>query len=189
MPTITTSDFRKGTKVEIDGQPWLMIEMNFVKPGKGQGIYRTRLRNLLNGTIIDRTFKSGDSIESADVREGDATFLYKDRNGCVFMDSETYEQHTLSEEQIGAPARFLKDDMAVRIVYWNETPISVTLPNHVNLKITETDPSARGDTVGNVTKPATLETGVVVQVPAFVKTGDLVRVDTRSGDYIERVNL
>jgi len=188
MGIVTTSDFRKGIKVEIDGQPYLMLECEFVKPGKGQAIYRTKLRNLLTGAIIDRTYKSGDSVQSADVREGDATYLYRDKSGYVFMDTETYEQYHLTAEQIGEPAKFLKEEMPVRMVYWNNTPITVTLPYHVVLKVTYTEPAVRGNTAGNVMKPATLETGATIQVPAFVQVGDLVRVDTRTGEYIERAN-
>jgi elongation factor P len=188
MGTITTSDFRKGLKVEVDGQPYLMAECQFVKPGKGQSLYRCRLKHLINGSTLDRTYKSGDSLNAADIREGEGTYLFKDKNGYVFMDAESYEQYHLTAEQIGDCVKFIKEDMPARLVYWNDIPITVAMPNHVVLKITYTEPAARGNTSGNVTKPATVETGAVVFVPAFVELGDNIRIDTRTGEYIERAN-
>lgn len=187
MPQISTSDFRKGIKVVIDGEPYEMIECNFVKPGKGQALYKTKLRNLLKGTIIDRTYKSGDSLEAADVRKGSGQYLYRDAHNLVFMDNETYEQHALPEETVGDQAKFLLEGATCDLLYWNDQLIGITAPAHVVLEVTETEPAARGNTATNVTKPATVETGAVVTVPAFVKTGDKIKIDARTGTYIERV--
>lgn len=187
MSIVTTSDFRKGVKVQIDGKPYLMEECDFVKPGKGQAIYKTRLRNLLDDTLIDRTFRSGDSLEGADVREGKGSFLYKDKENYVFMDANSYEQHPLTARQVGDQGRFLTDGAECGLLYWNDVLIGATLPKHAVLKVTYTEQAARGNTATNVTKPATLETGATVSVPPFINTGDKIRVDTRTGEYLERV--
>ncbi len=188
MPQIPTGEFRKGIKVILDGEPYEMLECNFVKPGKGQALYKTKLRNLLKGTIIDRTYKSGDSLEQADVHRGEGQFLYRDPNGgYVFMDNETYEQETLSEEACGDDAKFLLEGTNCELLYWNNRLIGMTPPQHVVLEVTYTEPAARGNTATNVTKPATVETGATVMVPAFIEQGEKIKVDTRTGQYIERV--
>ncbi len=183
-----TSDFKKGLKVILDNEPHLMIEMEFMKPGKGQAVYRTKLRNLIRGTVIDRTYRSGDKLDSADVTEGEAEYLYADATTCHFMNSETFEQFSISKETLGDTAGWLKTGMTVYVVYWEERPISVEPPNHVELAVTYVEPAARGNTATNVQKPATLETGAVVPVPAFINIGDVVKVDTRTGEYVERVS-
>jgi elongation factor P len=187
MPQINAGDFRKGIKIVLDGEPYDMMECQFVKPGKGQALYKCRLRNLLRGTILDRTYKSGESLEAADVRKGDGQFLYRDPNGLVFMDSESFEQYTISDEIMGEGARFLMDGAVCSLVLWNEKVIEVIPPPHVNVKVTYTEPAARGNSTSNITKAATVETGTEIQVPAFIETGDLVRVDARTGEYLERV--
>ena len=187
MAQINTSDFRKGIKVVIDGDPFEMLECNFVKPGKGQALYKTRLRNLLKGTILDRTYKSGDSLEGADVHRGDGQYLYRDATGYVFMDQETFEQHTIPAESVEEQMRFLKDGAVVQLLFWNGQVIDMTPPQHVVLEVTYTEPAARGNTATNVTKPATVETGAEVQVPSFVNQGDKIKIDAATGSYIERV--
>ena len=186
MPNINTGDFRKGIKVIVEGDPYEMLECNFVKPGKGQALYKTRLRNLLKGTILDRTYKSGDSLEAADVRKSDAQFLYRDPNGYVFMDNETFEQYTIPEEVCKDDARFLLEGAICHLLYWNDTPIAMTPPQHVVLEVTYTEPAAKGNTATNVSKPATVETGAVVHVPAFIEQGERIKIDATTGSYLER---
>lgn len=187
MATYNTSDFRKGLKVQLDGDPYLMIECNFVKPGKGQALYKCKLRNLLRNTVIDRTYKSGDSLEEADVTEIDAQFLYSQGDQFVFMDNASYEQYELTKDQVADAWQFIKEGMTCAMVLFNNSPISVTPPNHVILKIEYCEPGAKGNTATNVSKPVKLETGAEIACPAFVEIGDLIKVDTRTGEYIERV--
>lgn len=184
---INTGDFRKGIKVLIDNDPYEMFECNFVKPGKGQALYKTKLRNLLKGTILDRTYKSGESLESADVHRSEGVYSYRDGNGYVFMDNDSYEQFTLSEEVCGADMKFLQEGAAVGMLYWNGQLISMTPPQQVILEITYTEPAAKGNTATNVTKPATVETGAEIQVPAFINQGEKVKIDVETGKYVERV--
>lgn len=187
MATINTSDFKKGSKVILEGEPYEMLLVEFVKPGKGQALYKCKLRNLLRGSLLDRTYKSGDSLEAADIRRNDGQYLYKDSSGFVFMDQQSYEQFPITAELIGDQAGFLQDNMVCELLYWNDQPIGVTLPQSVVMKVTYTEPAVRGNTSGNITKAATLETGVEIQVPAFVETGDMVKVLTQTGEYVERV--
>ncbi|MDR3181393.1 MAG: elongation factor P [Planctomycetaceae bacterium] len=187
MALVNTSDFRKGLKVQIDGDPYIMQECNFVKPGKGQALYKCKLRNLTRGTMLDRTYKSGDSLESADIEEIDAQYLYKDNHGFAFMDNTSYEQYELSEEIVDDAWKYLKEGMICKMMLFNNTPMGVTPPNHVVLTVEYTEPAAKGDTATNITKPAKVDTGAEIPVPIFVKTGDKIKVDTRTGEYIERV--
>ncbi|NOZ21742.1 MAG: elongation factor P [Planctomycetes bacterium] len=187
MSTISTSDFRKGVKIEIDGKPYLMEACEFTKPGKGQAVYKTKLRNLLDNTLIERTYRSGDTVEAADVHVGKGSFLYKDKNNFIFMDSQNYEQYAMAAEQVGQGGEFLLEGTECELLYWNNNLIGVTAPSHMVLEVTYTEQAARGNTATNVTKPATLETGGAVNVPAFINTGDKIKVDTRTGEYIERV--
>ena len=187
MPQINTGDFRKGVKVVLEGEPYEMIECNFVKPGKGQALYKTKLRNLLKGSLLDRTYKSGDSLEAADILKSDGQFLYRDPNGFIFMDNETFEQHTLSEEAFGDAAKFLQENATCQLLYWNGNLIEATPPAQVVVEVTYTEPAARGNTATNITKPATVETGATVNVPAFISTGEKIKIDARTGQYIERV--
>lgn len=187
MPQINAGDFKKGAKILIDGEPYDMLEVNFVKPGKGSALYKTRLRHLIKGTIYDRTFKSGESMEAADVRKGDGQFLYKDTNGYVFMCKETFEQYTLLEDAVGDSAKFLQDGAVCNLLYWNDTIIGMTPPQHVIMKVTYTEPTARGNTANALTKPATVESGATITVPAFVGVGEIIKIDTWTGEYVERV--
>jgi elongation factor P len=182
-----TSDFRKGIKVQIDGEPYKMVECNFVKPGKGNALYKCKLRNLIRGTILDRTYRGGDSLEAADVEETDAQFSYRQGDTFVFMDNNTYEQYELSSEQVDDAWKFLKEGMVCQMTLYNGNPIAMAPPNHVELKIEYCEPGAKGDTATNVTKTAKIETGAEIIVPAFVNMDDVIKVDTRTGDYVERV--
>lgn len=188
MATYNTSDFRKGLKVQIDGEPYLMTEMNFVKPGKGNAMYKCKLRNLIRGTMLDRTYKGGDSLEAADVEQTDATFLYRQGEDYVFMDSKSFEQYEVSGEQGGDIWKYLKDGMAVTITLFNGSPITIDPPTHVELEVVDCAPGAKGDTATNVTKPAKMETGAEFIVPGFVKIGNVLKIDTRTGEYVERVS-
>jgi elongation factor P len=183
-----TSDIRKGLKVLLDdGNPYTIIEFQFVKPGKGAAFTRTRFKNLLSGSVIERNIRSGEKLEPANVEEKGMQFLYKEGEGFVFMDQKSYEQVNVSADTVGDDARFLKDNLDVSVLFFNDRAVGISLPNFIIFKITHCEPGARGDTSGNVTKPATLESGAVVGVPLFVKEGEYIRVDTRSGEYVERV--
>ncbi|OHB68479.1 MAG: elongation factor P [Planctomycetes bacterium RBG_13_63_9] len=186
MATHSTSEFRKGLKVQLDGDPYLMIECNFVKPGKGQALYKCKLRNLIRNTVIDRTYKSGDSIEAADIEEIDAQYLYRQGDQFVFMDNQTYEQYELSSEQVDDVWRYLKEGTSCSMVLFNGTAIGLTPPNHVVLRVEYCEPGAKGNTATNVTKPCKVETGTEFDCPSFVEMGDLIKIDTRTGEYLER---
>lgn len=187
MGTYSTSDFKKGLKVQIDGDPYLMIECNFVKPGKGNALYKCKLRNLLRNTQLERTYKGGDTLESADVTEIQAQFLYKQGDKFVFMCNESYEQYELTADQVDDAWKYLKEGMVCSMVLFNESPISVTPPNHVILKIEYCEPSVRGNTATGLSKPVKVETGAELICPAFVEMGEYIKVDTRTAEYIERV--
>jgi len=187
MALISTSDFRKGLKVQIDGDPYIMTECQFVKPGKGNALYKCKLRNLNKGTTLDRTYKGGDSLEAADITEIDAQYSYKDGEHYVFMDNGTYEQYDLTAELVDDGWKYLKEGMLCKIMLFNNQPMGVTPPNHVVLAVEYTEPAAKGDTATNVRKPAKVETGAEFPVPPFVNIGDKVKIDTRTGEYIERV--
>lgn len=182
-----TTDLKKGYKLIKDGAPWVVAESQFVKPGKGQAFFRTKLKHMMTGRVVDHTYKSGEKIEKADTEERTFSYLYPQADGAVFMDSTTYDQITLTNEQLGDTVKFLLDGTEVDIMFWDGAPIGVTPPNFVNLKVTETEPGFKGDTSSNTTKPATTETGLVVNVPLFVDVDDVLKVDTRTGDYVERV--
>ena len=187
MPQVNAGDFRKGIKIVLDGEPYEMLECNFVKPGKGQALYKTRLRNLLKGTILDRTYKSGDSLEAADVHRSTGQYLYRDANGYIFMDNDSFEQYTLPAAAVEDDMRFLQENANVDLLFWNGQPIEMTPPQQVILEVTYAEPAAKGNTATNVTKAATVETGAEVQVPAFISQGDRIKIDTATGAYIERV--
>jgi len=187
VASYNTSQFRKGLKVQMDGDPYLMIECNFVKPGKGQALYKCKLRNLVRNTVLDRTYKSGDSIEAADIQEIEAQYLYRQADTFVFMDNQSYEQYEISKEQVDDGWRYLKEGMVCSMLLFDNNPIGVTPPNHVVLKVEYCEPGARGNTATNVTKPCKVETGTEFDCPSFVNMGDLIKIDTRTGAYIERV--
>jgi elongation factor P len=182
-----TSDFRKGLKVQIDGDPYIMFECNFVKPGKGNAFYKCKLRNLVRGTVLDRTYKGGESLEAADIEETDVQFLYRQGEVFHFMDNTSYEQYELTLEQIDENWRYLKENMTCMIVLFNEQPLTLNPPNHVDLEVTYCEPGAKGDTATNVTKVAKMESEAEFTVPAFINQGDIVKIDTRTGKYVERV--
>jgi elongation factor P len=186
VASYNTSDFKKGLKVQIDGDPYLMVECNFVKPGKGNALYKCKLRNLLRGTILDRTYKGGDSLEAADVTDIDAQFLYRQGDMFVFMDNANYEQYELTQAQVDDAWKYLKEGMVCSMVLFNNNPISVSPPNHVVLKVEYCEPAIKGNTATNLTKPVKLETGAEVICPAFVGIGDLIKIDTRTNEYLER---
>lgn len=182
-----TTDIKKGFKIVIDGAPYAFVEHQFVKPGKGQAFVRSKLRNLLTGSVIERTWKSGEKLEKADVEENQMQYLYPEGDGRVFMDTTTYEQLTLSNEQLGDTVYYLLDGTMVDVLFFAGRPIGVTPPTFVELVVTETEPGFKGDTSGNITKPAKVQTGLEVQVPLFVNQGDKLKIDTRTGEYVERV--
>jgi elongation factor P len=186
MASYNTNQFRGGLKVMLDGDPCSIIENEFVKPGKGQAFSRVKLRNLKTGRVLERTFKSGESIEAADVVEMDMQFLYSDGEIFHFMEPNTYEQYEANTSTVGDAARWLKEQDTCTITMYNGSPLSLEPPNFVVLKITETDPGVRGDTAQGGSKPATLETGAVIRVPLFVGEGELIKVDTRTGEYVSR---
>ncbi len=186
MATYSTNEFKRGLKLMLDGDPYTIVENEFVKPGKGQAFNRVKVRNLKTGRVIERTFKSGEKVEAADVMDTDMQYLYNDGEMWHFMHPETFEQIGASEAAIGEEAKWLKEQDICVVTLWNGEPISVLPPNHVVLTVTETDPGVRGDTATGGTKPAICDTGAVVQVPLFVEVGDQLKVDTRSGEYIGR---
>lgn len=184
----STSDFRKGLRIEWDGKPYEIVDFLHVKPGKGGAFVRTKLRNMLTGRVTDQTFRSGERVERPDLQERGMQFLYKDeQNHYHMMDNETYEQVFLTEEQLGDTRDLFHDGIVVKILYYQDRPIGVDLPTFVVLTVAETEPGVRGDTASGGSKPATLETGLIIQVPFFIDVGDRVKVDTRSRAYIERL--
>ena len=183
---ILAGDLRPGIKVEMDGVPFVVTNFQWVKPGKGGAFMRTKLRNLRTGSVIERTFRTEEKLPTADLEENQVQFLYQSGDEFHFMNTETYEQFFLSKDQLGEARKYLKEEMVVTIVSHRGTPLTVEVPTFVELFIRDTDPGVRGDTASGGSKPATLETGAVIQVPLFINVGDRVRVDTRTGAYIER---
>lgn len=187
MANYNTNEFRAGLKIIIDNDPYNIVENEFVKPGKGQAFNRVRIRNLKTGRVVERTFKSGDTVEAADVVESSMQYLYNDGSYWYFMHPESYEQFQANDTIVGEAVKWIKDQDICTITLWNNQPLTIDPPNFVVLKITDTDPGMRGDTSGGGGKPATLETGAVVRVPLFVQSGELIKVDTRTGEYVSRV--
>ena len=187
MATYSTNEFRQGLKIMLDGEPCVVVESEFVKPGKGQAFARVRLRKLISNKLLEKTFKSTDSAEGADVMDLNLTYLYNDGEFYHFMNNETFEQLAADEKAIGDNAKWLLDQAECIVTLWNGRPIQVTPPNFVELEIVDTDPGLKGDTAGTGGKPATLSTGAVVKVPLFVQIGEVIKVDTRSGEYVSRV--
>ncbi len=181
------ADLKKGLKILIDGVPHGITQFDFVKPGKGQALYKCRLRNMMNGSQFDRTFRSGDSFESAPLDSRNMQYLYKDDSGYVFMDSKTFEQVAIDGDTLGDDKYFLVDNMDVEILMFGEIGIGVTLPIFVNMRVSQSDPWVKGDTASGNNKPATIETGYTLQVPSFVEEGTLIQIDTRTGEYVTRV--
>ncbi len=184
---LDTSEFRKGLKIEVEGLPFEIIEFQHVKPGKGGAFVRTKIKNLLTGNVLDRTFRSGDKVGRPDVDEREMQYLYAEGDTYCFMDNKSYEQVLVTVEALGESRNFLKANINASILFYKGRAIGVSLPNAVDLAVMKCDPGVRGDTVSGATKPATMETGYVVQVPLFVNEGDVLRIDTRTGDYLTRV--
>lgn len=182
-----TSDIRKNLKVLIDGSPYTVVEFQFVKPGKGTAFTRTKFKNLLTGAVIERNIRSGERLEPANVEEKTMQFLYKEGEDFVFMDSTSYEQVTITRETVGDDHDLLKDNLECTVLFFNDRAVGVSLPTFVIVEITATEPGARGDTTGNILKPATVETGAEIGVPLFITEGDTIKVDTRTRAYVERV--
>lgn len=187
MATYSTNEFRSGLKIMLDGEPCAILDSEFVKPGKGQAFARVRIRKLISNKLLEKTFKSTDSVEAADVMDMNLTYLYNDGEFWHFMNNETFEQLAADEKAVGDNAKWLIDQADCILTLWNSRPIAVTPPNFVELEVTDTDPGLKGDTAGTGGKPATLSTGAVVKVPLFVQIGEVIKVDTRSGEYVSRV--
>jgi elongation factor P len=185
MPT--TSEFRKGLKIEMNGEPFIIVEFLHVKPGKGGAFVRTKLKSLLTGSILEHTFRSGERVKSPDIEEKEVQYLYRDGDNYYFMDKESYWQFELNENQLGDSKDYLQENVTLIVLFHNNNPVGVQLPTFVELRIDRTEPGVRGDTASGGTKPARLESGAVVQVPLFLEEGDIIKIDTRTGEYIERV--
>ncbi|MDW7772322.1 MAG: elongation factor P [Desulfobulbaceae bacterium] len=183
----SASDLRKGLKIKIDGEPYIVTEFEFSKPGKGQALYRTKMRNMITGIQFTNTYRSNVKFEKPDLEERTMQFLYSQDDEFHFMDTSTYEQIYLTREQIGDHINFLMDNMEVQVLFFGSKAIDISLPTFVNLEVTKADPWVKGDTSGTDTKPVTVQTGYVLQVPPFVEEGDRIQIDTRSGEYITRV--
>jgi elongation factor P len=184
----STAQFRKNLKIEIDGEPFTIVDFQHVKPGKGGAFVRTKMKSLITGNVLDKTFRSGEKVDVPDLEEKKMSYLYEDETGYCFMDTQTYEQMTLTEDHIGDALGYLKENVEVEVLLHNGKAIGIELPMFLNLKVVETDPGLKGNTASGGSKPAKLETGVTIQAPLFISTGEGVKVDTRTGDYIERVS-
>ena len=188
MANVSTNEMKSGTKVLVDGEPYAVVDNEYRKPGKGQATNTIKIRNLKNGRVLEKTLKSGDSWEAADIEETDMQFLYSDGEFWHFMNPSSFEQVQAGATAVEDAAKWLKGEESCKVLFWNGVPLSVTAPNYVILAITETDPGLRGDTSGGGGKPATLETGAIVRVPLFIQQGEIVKVDTRTGEYLGRAN-
>jgi elongation factor P len=184
---LSASDLRKGLKIEIDGEPWILTDFDFCKPGKGTALYRCKMKNMITGSTMDRTYRPNDKFEKPDLAEKEMYYSYPDGDFFVFSDAETYEEMRISKDVLGNSAYFLIEDSLCNILLFNGMPLEVTLPVFIEKEIVATEPGARGDTATNVLKPATLDNGYEIQVPIFINTGDVVKIDTRTGEYSERV--
>lgn len=184
----STTDFKRGLKIEIDGTPFEIVEFQHFKPGKGGAMIRTKLRNILNGRTVDNTFRSGEKVGRPDLENREMQYLYREGADLIFMDLTSYEQLPISSESTGGKDGYLKESQMVQVLLYNGKPIDIEIPVSLVFDVTETEPGVKGDTVSNVTKPATIETGKVVQVPIFVNIGDKIKVDTRTGEYLSREN-
>ncbi|MBI2883801.1 MAG: elongation factor P [Candidatus Methylomirabilis oxyfera] len=183
---ISGGDLRPGVKVELDGSPFIVTDFQWVKPGKGGAFMRTKLKNMKTGAIIDRTFRTEEKLPKAEVEDRKVQFLYHDGDVYHFMDTESFDQFTMDEQLLGVASGFLKEEMIISVMNHRGEPIGIVLPTFVELRVAETEPGLRGDTASGGSKPATLETGATIQVPLFINIGDLLRVDTRTGAYVER---
>lgn len=185
---LSTNEFKKGSKLEIDNEPYEIVDYEHIKPGKGQAFVRVKLKNLKTFNVVEKTFKSGTKISKADVEERPMQYLYQDEHGYHFMDNSNYEEYVIPKEVIEEEAKFLQENKDVFVLLYKNSPIGVSLPNFVELRVITTEPGFKGDTAATGSKPATLETNAVIQVPFFIKEGDIIRIDTRTGEYVERAN-
>lgn len=185
---LTTKDFRKNLKIEINGEPYVIVEAQHVKPGKGVAFVKTRIKSLIDGRVLDETFRSGDKVDAPNLEAREMQYLYREDPHYVFMDNNTYDQIHLGADALEPVLPFLKDNLTVDVLFHNGQPISIDLPTFVELEVTETEPGFAGDTAQGATKPATLETGHTIDVPLYMEVGQIVRVDTRNGEFVERVN-
>jgi len=183
----STAEFKKGLKIELDGSPYTIVDFQHVKPGKGGAFVRTKMKNLLTGRVLDQTFRSGERVKKPDLMEREMQYLYRQGDSYCLMDNETYEQIMLTGEQVGDARLYLTENMNLKVLIFNQQPVAVDLPNFVELTVVQAEPGVRGDTATGGTKPATLESGAVIQVPLFINEGDRLKVDTRTGSYIERL--
>ena len=186
MAIYSTNEFKSGLKIMIDHDPCSIIENEFVKPGKGQAFNRVKIRNLKNGRVLEKTFKSGETVSGADVTDVDMEYLYNDGDAWHFMSPDTFEQYAIPADLMGDVSKWMKPQDICTVTLWNGTPLTVTPPNFVTLTVVETEPGIKGDTVSGAVKPATLDTGAVIRVPLFVNEGDLLKIDTRTGSYVSR---
>ena len=184
----STSEFRKGLKIEYKGEPYIIVDFLHVKPGKGGAFVRTKLKNLLTSNVLEETFRSGEKVRIPDLDEKKMQYIYESDGSFCFMDTKSFEQYFLTEKQLGEACGFLKENVSVKALFFAKKPIAIELPNFVNLSVVRTDPGLKGDTASGGTKPATIETGEVIQVPLFINEGDVIKVDTRKREYIERVS-
>ncbi len=182
-----SGDLKKGLKIELDGEPYVIVQFEFVKPGKGQALYKCKLKNMLTGAQFDKTFRSSEKFNKANLEEVEMEYLYSDGAQFCFMNTSTYDQEFVSEEQVGESKNFLKENTVCNVLLFEGRPIGISLPYFIDLKIVKADPWAKGDTASGDSKPATLETGYVLNVPPFIQEGELIRIDTRTGEYVERV--
>ena len=183
----SASDLRKNLKIQIDGDPYVIVEFTFSKPGKGQSLYRCKLKNMINGNQFERTFRSVETFEPANLQEKKMQYLYEEDSQYCFMDTETYEQVYLTKDQVGDAKNYMSDNLDVEILFFGEKPLGITLPNFVDLTVTKAEPWAKGDSVTGRTKPIEVETGYALQAPPFVEEGEKIRIDTRTGEYLTRV--
>ncbi|HSX37663.1 MAG TPA: elongation factor P [Chlamydiales bacterium] len=188
MSTLSTNEIRAGMKVEVDREPWLIISNEFVKPGKGNAFNRIKMKNMITGRVVERTYKSGEKLDMADVEETQMRFLYKESDGAVFMDEKTFDQITISNETIGHNQQWLMEETLFQVIFYKGEVIELIPPTFMVMKIVETAPGVRGDTSGRVLKPATTETGAKIQVPIFIEEDELVKVDTRTAEYVSRAS-
>jgi len=182
------SDLKKGLKIELDDEPYVISDFSFVKPGKGQAFYKCKIKNIFTGSVIDKTFRSVDKIGKPDLMEKDMTYSYEDGENYVFIDDKTYDQAEISAELLGINTNFLIEDMAVKVLFYNDRPIEITMPNFVEKTIAETEPGFKGDTSTNTYKPAKVDNGYEIMVPLFINIDDVIRIDTRDGKYADRVS-
>lgn len=185
---VDTSQFKNGLRIELDGDPFVILSFQHVKPGKGGAFVRTKVKNLRTGKSVDKTFRAGEKVDEADVEDRTMQYLYRDGEALMFMDTSSYDQIPIAAEHVGDDIQFLKESLEVDVLFWRDKPLNIELPAFIEAVITQCDPGVKGDTASGATKPATLETGATLQVPLFIKEGETIRVDTRTRAYVERVN-